>query len=204
MGLSLSQYPGLDEHGGQVPSACGPDWPIPHAKYTEKLLVGYRWYTAHPETKPAFAFGHGLSYTTFEYGPIAVVAASALASSSSNSSSSSSSSGGGGGGSSSGSGSSNHTVSLSLTNTGAVAGAEVAQLYLKFPEAAGEPPLQLKGFKKVFLQPKARYELSFVLDAAALSIFDAAQREWVVQRGEFVASVGGGLDALVQHVSFTN
>ena len=98
----------------------------------------------------------------------------------------------------------NHTLTLTLTNTGAVAGSEVAQLYLRFPDAASEPPLQLKGFQKVQLEPKQSRVVSFTLGGRDLSIFDATVHRWVEQRGEFVASVGGGLAALKQHVSFTN
>ena len=80
----------------------------------------------------------------------------------------------------------------------------MAQLYLRFPDAAREPPLQLKGFRKVQLEPKQSRVVSFTLGGRDLSIFDATKHRWVEQRGEFVASVGGGLASLEQHVSFTN
>ena len=88
-----------------------PGWPNPrtpvHADYSEGLHVGYRYYDAHG-LEPAYPFGHGLSYTTFEYSSLAVDAAAL-------------------------------TVSCTLRNVGARDGAEVAQLYLAYPPAAGEP-----------------------------------------------------------------
>lgn len=110
MGFTASMYPGLDEHGNPVPSDCNwsptNQWPVPHAVYSEKLLVGYRWYTAHPEVQPAFHFGSGLSYTTFAYSGARVTSSTPHG---------------------------NHTIVITLTNTGNVEGAEVAQVYLKFP-----------------------------------------------------------------------
>jgi beta-glucosidase len=185
MGLTPSQYPGLDGTGHTVPSSCGPKDGIPHAVYSEKLNVGYRWYNSHPDVKPAFAFGTGLSYTSFGYSALAHSTVRAADSDGA-------------------SDAANHTISFNVTNTGDVAGAEVAMLFLTFPASAGEPPLQLKGFEKVPLQPKESKRVSFVLGGRDLSIFDTTMRGWAEQRGDFSASVGGGLSALVQHTSFTN
>jgi beta-glucosidase len=77
-------------------------------------------------------------------------------------------------------------------------------LFLGFPAAAGEPPLQLKGFEKAFLQPKESKNVSFVLRARDLSIFDTAARSWAEQRGTFDVAIGGGLNALAQHATFEN
>ena len=110
MGFTAAMYPGLDEHGKPVPADCNwsptNQWPILHTVYSEKLLVGYRWYTAHPEVKPAFHFGSGLSYTTFAYSDARVTSSRPHG---------------------------NHTIAFTLANTGDVEGAEVAQVYLKFP-----------------------------------------------------------------------
>eukprot|EP01047_Picozoa_sp_COSAG01_P046257 COSAG01_NODE_4328_length_5129_cov_15.312724_4_plen_241_part_00 len=185
MNMTTAMYPGLDEHGRPVPSDCNwaPSnrWPVPHAIYSEKLLVGYRWYTAHAEVQPAFAFGSGLSFTTFAYSNARVgrlLAPTAAQRS--------------------------HTITVSLTNTGAVAGAEVAQLYLRFPTSAGEPPLQLKGFRKVHLRPGTGCTVAFEVGGRDLSIFGVRQQRWVQVRGTFVAWIGGGLSTLAQQVNFTN
>merc|ERR1711953_1143224 len=99
----------------------GEQWPgvNKRAVYSEKLEVGYRWYAAH-QVKPAFPFGHGLSYTTFDYSDIHVQV---------------------------------RAITRKVTNIGKIPGSEVAQLYLEFPAAAGEPPKQLKGYRKVNLAP---------------------------------------------------
>ena len=106
-----------------------------------------------------FPFGHGLSYTSFEYSNIQVDSGSRV-------------------------------VSFDLQNTGSVAGDEVAQLYLGFPETAGEPPIQLKGFEKVFLQPNAKTTVKMALTPRDLSVWDVVRREFAVVQGEFAVAVG--------------
>ena len=135
------------------------------ATYTEKLEMGYRWYDAHG-VAPRFAFGHGLSFTTFAYSNIQVR-------------SSCSTSGCGG------------TVTFDVTNSGNVAGKEVAQLYLGFPAAAGEPPQQLKGFEAVGpLAPGQSTAVTFTLGPRDLSIWDVGTHAWAPQNGAFGVFVG--------------
>jgi beta-glucosidase len=81
-------------------------------------------------------------------------------------------------------------VSCTVTNTGALHGAEVAQLYIGFPDASGEPPKLLRGFEKVALEPGASVVARFNLTDRDLSIFDAVSRGWVKQHGEFRVYVG--------------
>ena len=75
------------------------------------------------------------------------------------------------------------TVSATVTNTGKVAGSDVAQLYLGDPAAAGEPPRQLKGFQKVTLQPGQSTTVRFTLSGHDLSYWDDAANGWVVPDG---------------------
>jgi beta-glucosidase len=82
------------------------------------------------------------------------------------------------------------SVSLTLTNTGSRAGAEVAQLYLGFPSSAGEPPKQLKGFKKVMLGAGTNQPVTFALSTDDLSTWDAINKKWVVANGTFNVYVG--------------
>mmetsp|Transcript_9552 Transcript_9552/g.18119 ORF Transcript_9552/g.18119 Transcript_9552/m.18119 type:complete len:717 (+) Transcript_9552:36-2186(+) len=82
------------------------------------------------------------------------------------------------------------SVSFKLENTGKVVGAEVAQLYLGFPETAGEPPRQLKGFQKVVLQPGETKSVEISLTPRDLSIWDAKTHEFAVVKGEFDVFVG--------------
>src|ERR1035438_1045362 len=111
--------------------------------YSEGLDVGYRAYAAH-STKPLFPFGYGLSYTQFSFDGLKV---------------------------SQQPGSANTIVSFRVTNTGKHAGAEVAQLYLGFPPIAegNEPPLQLKDFRKIMLNPGESKPVELKLDARSFS-----------------------------------
>ena len=88
--------------------------------------MGYRWYDAQ-RIEPLFPFGHGLSYTTFALSNLAVTPKLS-------------------------DGTQPIKVALDVQNTGAVTGAEVAQVYLQLPSAAGEPPKRLVAFQKVLLQ----------------------------------------------------
>ncbi|MBR7833462.1 glycoside hydrolase family 3 C-terminal domain-containing protein [Actinospica durhamensis] len=144
--------------------------------YNEGILVGYRWYDANNLT-PLFPFGHGLSYTQFRYGDLRVDDSRAR-------------------------GKGPVSVSVSVTNTGRVAGAEVAQVYLGNPRAAGEPPKQLKAFQKAYLQPGERRTLSFQLDQDDLSVFNEASSSWTVVPGTYTVAVGGSSADLPVRASF--
>jgi len=82
------------------------------------------------------------------------------------------------------------SVSVTLSNVGSVAGAEVVQLYLGFPQSAGEPPIQLKGFQKVMLNPKATQVVTFQLTDRDLSIWDVNRHTWTIVPGTYVVYVG--------------
>ena len=82
------------------------------------------------------------------------------------------------------------TVSATVTNTGKVAGSDVAQLYLDDPAAAGEPPRQLKGFQKVTLQPGQSTTVHFTLSGQDLSYWNDTANGWVVPDGTFGVYVG--------------
>eukprot|EP00040_Diaphanoeca_grandis_P032533 m.197263 g.197263 ORF g.197263 m.197263 type:complete len:787 (-) comp32656_c2_seq1:40-2400(-) len=82
------------------------------------------------------------------------------------------------------------SISFVVENTGSVAGAEVAQLYVKFPSAAGEPPKQLKGFQKVMLAPGSSQTIEFMLDDRSFSIWDVTTHAWTVVKGAFGVMVG--------------
>ncbi|KAI1442068.1 glycoside hydrolase family 3 protein [Annulohypoxylon stygium] len=82
------------------------------------------------------------------------------------------------------------TVTVTITNTGEVQGAEVAQLYVGFPESAGSPPKQLRGFEKLALESGAKDNVAFELKRRDISIWDTAQQSWVVPAGTFNISVG--------------
>jgi beta-glucosidase len=132
--------------------------------YTEGLEVGYRGYDAQNAT-PLFPFGFGLSYTQFSFAGLKVAQQP---------------------------GSANATVTFTVTNTGQHAGAEVAQLYLGFPPIAegNEPPIQLKGFRKIDLKPGESKPVELKLDAHAFSYWSEKAHAWQVAPGEFQILVG--------------
>ncbi len=161
---SPSQFPGT---GGQV-------------LYSEGVDVGYRYYDANNET-PLFPFGYGLSYTTFGFSHLRITPQAVT-----NGTSNPGTTACGCNGQSAGL----VTVSATVTNTGRVAGSDVAQLYLGDPAAAGEPPRQLKGFQKVTLQPGQSTTVHFTLSGHDMSYWNAAANGWVVPDGQFGIYVG--------------
>ncbi|MFU8854900.1 glycoside hydrolase family 3 C-terminal domain-containing protein [Micromonospora sp. SL1-18] len=136
---------------------------IPTASYSEGLEMGYRWYDAN-DIAPLFPFGYGLSYTTFAFDNLTVTPQLGLRG--------------------------QVTVGVDVTNTGARAGAEVAQVYLSYPQQAGEPPIQLKRFQKVALEPGQTRHLTFHLDQRAFSIWHTDAQAWTTVKGSYTVRVG--------------
>jgi beta-glucosidase len=135
-----------------------------------KNIVYKSAYIDSPNT-PRYAFGHGLSYTSFEYGGLALSQPRM------------------------GPGD-KVTVSFTLTNTGERAGEEVAQLYLRDPVASIVRPLmELKGFQKVRLEPGEKRTLRFTIDRDTVSFHDR-RSQWVAEPGEVAIMVGGASDAI--------
>ena len=134
-----------------------------NAVYSEGLQVGYRWYDAQKIT-PLFPFGFGLSYTSFSVRNLKVASEFRAGDS--------------------------LTVSLDVTNTGARAGAEVAQVYLAAPAEAGEPPKQLEAFAKASVGPGQMKQLTMKLDSRAFSIWNKAQNRWTVVPGKYELFAG--------------
>jgi len=140
------------------------DYVIPHVKYNDKLMVGYRYWTTIGK-EPLFPFGFGLSYTSFSFSNLKAPATA----------------------------SSGSTVSVSfdIKNTGGVAGTEVAQLYVSDPSAkVSRPERELKGFEKVRLAPGETKHVTLSLDARAFSYWDEATHGWRIDPGKFVIRVG--------------
>jgi beta-glucosidase len=157
------------------------DW---QSWFNEKLEIDYRYFDAH-NISVLYEFGFGLSYTTFDAGSI--VATQLVDSITSVPESRPILPGG------------NpalwdavYTVNVNVTNTGDVAGATVAQLYLTFPESApaGTPPRQLRGFEKVYLEPSESTTVSFDLLRRDVSYWDIISQEWLVPSGVFGFNVG--------------
>jgi beta-glucosidase len=126
-------------------------------KYNEGIFVGYRYFDTK-KIEPQYAFGHGLSYTTFLYENLQLAKGD------------------------------NQSVTATLTvrNTGSRAGAEVAQLYVRDVQSSVErPEKELKGFQKVFLQPGESKDIIITLGVDAFRFFDDKKMEWVLEPGKF-------------------
>ncbi|EFY97562.1 beta glucosidase (glycoside hydrolase family 3) [Metarhizium robertsii] len=143
----------------------------PQCDFTEGVYLDYRAFDEGNVT-PRYEFGYGLSYTTFSYGGVELWQDEGLVESA---------------------GDAGDLwdvvarVSTTVTNTGSVAGEEVAQLYLGIP---GAPPKQLRGFEKTRLAPGQSATVEFSLTRRDLSEWQVARQRWVVQRGEYGVFVG--------------
>ena len=91
-----------------------------------------------------------------------------------------------------------------MENTGAYAGTEIAQVYLHFPDEAGEPPSVLRGFSDVYLQPGEALSVTITLSRFDFSIWNVDNQSWVFPPGTFSLSVGASsrdfrLESTVQY-----
>ena len=166
----LGEYPGhkrIDALGNEV-------FDIP---YNEGIFVGYRFIDKN-RLKPTFPFGHGLSYTTFEYGK-AEADRKIMEKNE------------------------KLVITVPVTNTGSRAGAEVIQLYIRdLKSSLPRPVKELKGFCKVVLKPNETKQVSFTVTAEELAYFDDAKHQWVAEPGKFEALVAASSADIRTKVSF--
>ena len=143
--------------------------------YDEGIFLGYRWHEKM-DIKPLFAFGHGLSYTDFEYGDIRLSSKKIR--------------------------NGKITVRVPVTNVGKVAGSEVVQVYVHDCEASVEmPQKQLKGFDKVYLEPGETKVVSIDLGPDAFRFFDEESMSWKTEPGDFEILVGSASDNIEKTVT---
>jgi beta-glucosidase len=154
----------------QVPAQTQAQWPGTSAgvDFSEGVDIGYRWYQSQNIT-PLFPFGFGLSYTKFSFSNLSVGSFNADG---------------------------NATVTATITNTGSVAGADVAQLYAGDPAASQDPPEQLKGFQRVTLNPGQSQTVSFPLTIHDLASWSPAANQWQAQSGSYSIKVGDASSSL--------
>ena len=129
--------------------------------YAEDLLMGYRWFDTK-QIEPLFPFGHGLSYTAFEYGePVVETDGDEV------------------------------VLRMKLANVGSRSGRETVQLYIAPPKSAFLRPAQeLKGFAKVALEPGESREVEIRLNARSFAIYHPDKREWFVEPGRYLLRLG--------------
>lgn len=158
---ALNTYPGTWREGKDIIDE----------EYAEGVFVGYRW-TDKKKITPEFAFGHGLSYTTFE---LSSLRASGDLSGENGT----------------------MTFTVNVKNTGSREGAEVVQLYVHDDKASVERPYkELKGFAKVSLKPGESKDVEISIDRRALSFWDETTNGWKVEPGKFTIFVGNASDNL--------
>ena len=177
---------------GAYPGTWRPQHDIIDEDYKEGLFVGYRGVERF-KTKPLFAFGHGLSYTSFRIGKPTLSAdrlslqASQLTYRDGDKAPEGS-----------------LTVTVPVTNTGSRAGAEVVQLYVgDLKSSLQRPAKELKAFRKVFLQPGETQDVTLTIGTDALSYYDDAKQAWAIEPGDFAVFVGNASDNLPQKARFS-
>lgn len=163
----------LEDNGAHALGAYDPA--STEAHYSEGIFVGYRW-AQKKDIKPLFAFGHGLSYTTFSYSE-AEISRTTMSENG------------------------NVTVSVNVTNTGEREGKEVVQLYIGDDECSVERPvMELKAFRKVSIRPGETVKVSFPVNADVLKFY--GNDGWTLEKGSFTAYVGAASDDIRTSVKF--
>ena len=179
--LPFTWYQRLDDCGAHAlnafPGVWRDDYKIIDEEYKEGIYVGYRW-TDKQKIRPLFAFGHGLSYTTFKLGKLMADKQQLSA-----------------GG--------QISFTVNVTNTGSRAGSETVQLYISDKQCSVDRPVkELKAFQKVFLQPGESQDVTLTIGCDALSFYNEAKGEWTAEPGAFEALVGTASDNLTGKITF--
>jgi beta-glucosidase len=145
--------------------------------YEEGVYVGYRYYNTF-NVKPAYEFGYGLSYTSFDYGKIKLSSSSFK---------------------------DQMTATVTVTNSGPVAGREIVELYISAPaQKMDKPESELRAFAKTkLLEPGKSETLTFVLKAADLASFDSKDSCWMAESGKYTVKIGASSLSIKQTASFT-
>ena len=179
--LPFTWYARLEDCGAHATGSYPGTWRDGHQiideTYKEDIFVGYRW-TDRQQIKPLFPFGYGLSYTTFQVSNLRADKKEMTDDG-------------------------QLTVTADVKNVGSVAGAEVLQLYISDTKSSQPRPVkELKGFKKVYLEPGETQQVSFIIDRSALSFYDEKTGAWTAEPGEFVAMVNNSSAPTKNHIRF--
>lgn len=147
-------------------------------EYKEGIYVGYRW-ADKEKTHPLFAFGHGLSYTSFLLSNLRTDKKIINKED-------------------------KITFTVTVKNTGKRAGAETIQLYIHDVKSSIDRPYkELKGFSKVYLQQGESKDVNITIDQSALSFYDESTSSWKTEPGQFIAMVGNSSDNLKLKYTFS-
>ncbi len=144
--------------------------------YEEGIYVGYRYFNSFG-VKTAYPFGYGLSYTTFDYNNLRLSAADFNG---------------------------KMTATVTVKNSGPVAGKEVVQLYITAPKGTlDKPSIELKAFDKTgLLQPGQSQSVSFTINASDLASFNTERSAWVADAGTYTVKIGASSEAIKQTAGF--
>ncbi len=173
---SAKNFPGKEFPDQAITGSFGMKMIPAEVVYEEGIYVGYRYYNTF-NVKPAYEFGYGLSYTDFSYGNLQLSASTF-----------------------------NRpiTASITVTNSGKIAGKNVVELYISAPaKTMNKPALELKAFAKTdLLQPGASQTLRFTIDADKLASFDTKTSSWVAEKGDYVVKIGASSLDIKQTATF--
>ena len=146
--------------------------------YKEDILVGYRWYDTK-EIEPSFEFGHGLSYTSFEFSDLNCNKKRYLIDET-------------------------ITVSSTLKNTGQLEGKEVVQVYIgKVNSKINRAKKELKGFKKVFVKKNQSKKIKIEIPVKNLAYYDEIKSDWEIERGDYILYIGNSSNNIFGEIIIT-
>jgi len=202
--LPYTWFQRLDDCGAHAlktfPGEWRDDYKVIDEEYKEGIYVGYRWADLPAKvkrsmfnvqcSKPLFAFGHGLSYTTFKIDDVKMKTGQTATADDPQSST--------------------FNIECRVTNTGSRAGAETVQLYVGCKATANgsnkarvdRPVKELKAFQKVFLQPGESRNVTLTIGRDALSFYDEVKGQWTAEPGEYEALVGNASDCIAGKCAF--
>jgi beta-glucosidase len=173
-GKVIGEAPEPSDEGGGMMAFMRPR--DSEVTYEEGIYVGYRYYNTF-KVPVSYEFGYGLSYTTFEYSDLRLSSKRFGKS---------------------------ITATVTIKNTGEIAGKEVVELYLSAPAVSfDKPESELKGFAKTkLLQPGESQTLTFTLDEMSLASFDAASSSWIADAGTYTVKIGASSKDIRQTATF--
>ncbi|RBR12805.1 uncharacterized protein FIESC28_08507 [Fusarium coffeatum] len=180
---------GIENPSGKLPSTfpkriehtpAWHNWPGENHKvlYGEGLYIGYKHYD-HAKIEPLFPFGHGLSYTTFEYGRPEITPKTLTPNS-------------------------EITITLAISNTGPRAGSEIVQIYVHDEKSRlPRPEKELVAFEKVFLEAEETRHISIKLDKYAVGYYDETVPGWIAEEGTFKVLIGASSTDIRRSTKFS-